>query len=142
MAEAARGGNTVDVARTAAVGAVDERRRVSPRMTPRRFPPPWTIEEHNNACFIVKDATGKALAYFSFEEEPGRRSAAELLAKDEARRMAANFGKLPSWCTERTTSRIRQSRLKRAAGRGAYVCDAHALVRHWNALHSSAPRST
>jgi hypothetical protein len=25
-----------------------------------RFPPPWTMEEHNNACFIVKDATGQA----------------------------------------------------------------------------------
>jgi len=26
--------------------------------TLRRFPPPWMIEEHNNTCFIVKDATG------------------------------------------------------------------------------------
>jgi len=24
----------------------------------RRFPPPWTIEENNNACFIVRDNTG------------------------------------------------------------------------------------
>jgi hypothetical protein len=39
-----------------------------------RFLPPWTIEEHNNACFIVKDATGQALGYFYFEDEPGRRS--------------------------------------------------------------------
>ena len=37
---------------------------------PRRFPPPWTIEEHNQACFIVKDAGGQALAYFYFEDEP------------------------------------------------------------------------
>jgi hypothetical protein len=22
---------------------------------PRRFPPPWIVEEHNNACFIVRD---------------------------------------------------------------------------------------
>jgi hypothetical protein len=29
----------------------------------RRFPPPWSIEEHNDACFIVKDATGQTLAY-------------------------------------------------------------------------------
>ena len=61
----------------------------------RRFPPPWTLEENNNACFIVTDATGQALAYFYFEEEPGRRSAAKLLTRDEARAMAANFAKLP-----------------------------------------------
>jgi hypothetical protein len=60
-----------------------------------RFPPPWTIDEANNACFIVRDATGQALGYFYFENEPGRRSAAKLLTKDEARRMAVNFAKLP-----------------------------------------------
>ena len=62
---------------------------------PRRFPPPWTIEEHNSACFIVKDTDGQALAYVYFEEEPGRRSAAKLLTRDEARRIAANIAKLP-----------------------------------------------
>jgi hypothetical protein len=31
------------------------------------------IEEQNNACFIVKDATGQALGYFYFEDEAGRR---------------------------------------------------------------------
>jgi hypothetical protein len=30
---------------------------------PRRFPPPWTVEDHNDACFIVKDNNGQALAY-------------------------------------------------------------------------------
>jgi hypothetical protein len=30
-------------------------------MTPRRFPPPGTVNEHNRACFIVKDATDEAL---------------------------------------------------------------------------------
>jgi hypothetical protein len=62
---------------------------------PRRFPPPWTIEEHNGACFIVKDATGQALGYFHFEDEAGRRSAANLLTRDEVWKMAANFAKLP-----------------------------------------------
>ena len=61
----------------------------------RRFPPPWSIEEANDVCFIVRDATRQALGYFYFEDEPGRRSAAKLLTRDEARRMAANFAKLP-----------------------------------------------
>src|SRR5207344_1707347 len=39
----------------------------------RRFPPPWTAEEID-ACFIVRDANGQALAYVYFEEEPGRRA--------------------------------------------------------------------
>ena len=49
-------------------------------MADRRFPPPWSIEEANNACFIVRDSTGQALGYFYFEEEPGRRSAAKVPA--------------------------------------------------------------
>jgi hypothetical protein len=61
----------------------------------RRFPPPWSIEDYNEGCLIVRDRDGQALAYFYFEEEPGRRSAAKLLTRDEARRLAVNFAKLP-----------------------------------------------
>jgi len=63
-------------------------------VTERRLPPPWSVEEQE-ACFVVRDHGGQALAYVYFEEEPGRRSAAKLLSKDEARRIAANIAKLP-----------------------------------------------
>jgi hypothetical protein len=35
----------------------------------RRFPPPWTAVA-TEACFIVRDLNGQALAYVYFEEEP------------------------------------------------------------------------
>jgi len=60
----------------------------------RRFPPPWTAEVTPN-CFVVRDANGQALSHVYYENEPGRRSAAKLLSKDEARRIAANITKLP-----------------------------------------------
>ena len=69
-------------------------------MNPRRFPPPWTIEELNDACFVVTDSAGQKLAYIYFEEEPGRRSAAKLLSKDEARRIASNIARMPELLTK------------------------------------------
>jgi hypothetical protein len=49
-------------------------------MTPRHFPPPWTVED-NGACFIVEDSAGQKLAYDYFEDEPeaahARRGAAD-----------------------------------------------------------------
>jgi hypothetical protein len=54
-------------------------------MPARRFPPPWSVEELD-ACFVVSDHNEQALAYVYFEDEPGRRSAAKLLSRDEARR--------------------------------------------------------
>jgi hypothetical protein len=48
-----------------------------------------------DACFVVIDNSEQKLAYVYFEDEPGRRSAAKLLSKDEARRIAVNMAKLP-----------------------------------------------
>jgi hypothetical protein len=63
-------------------------------MPSHRFPPPWSVEE-TDACFTVRDANGQALAYVYCEDEPGRRAAAHLLTRDEARRIAVNIAKLP-----------------------------------------------
>jgi hypothetical protein len=59
----------------------------------RRFPPPWTFEESNNACFIVRDANNFAVAYVYFESEYAHTR--YLMTKDEARKIAAGIAKLP-----------------------------------------------
>ena len=58
------------------------------------FPPPWIIDEHPES-FIVRDATGQALGYFYFEDEPQRQMSMLRLSRDKARRLAVNFAKLP-----------------------------------------------
>jgi hypothetical protein len=61
-------------------------------MEPRLFPPPWSVggpeTKLGQDCYIVRDANGHALAYIYFDEEPGRRSAAKMMTRDEARRIA------------------------------------------------------
>jgi hypothetical protein len=66
--------------------------------TARRFPPPWTLDEHNDACFIVRDATGQALGYFYFEDEPGRRSAAKLLTRTRRGALPRTWRSCQSYC--------------------------------------------
>ena len=68
-------------------------------MPERRFPPPWTIEEYRGISYIVRDANNFALAYVYFANEAGRRAAAGLMTKDEARKVAAGIAKLPELLT-------------------------------------------
>jgi YD repeat-containing protein len=43
----------------------------------------------------VRDANGQAVSYVYYEQEPGRRTAAGLLTRDEARHNAINMAKMP-----------------------------------------------
>ena len=63
-------------------------------VSPRRFPAPWSAELQPN-YYVVRDADGQQLAYIYYSNDPKRRSAAKLLTKDEARRIAANLARLP-----------------------------------------------
>jgi hypothetical protein len=59
----------------------------------RRFPPPWSIIEHDES-FAVVDATGFNLAYLYFAE--GQRGFhMARLTRDEARRIANAIARLP-----------------------------------------------
>ena len=61
---------------------------------PRRFRPPWSVEDRAS-CFVVKDRGGLELAYLYYEDDPRRRSIVKLLSRDEARSIAAAIAKLP-----------------------------------------------
>jgi len=63
---------------------------------PDSFPAPWSVEELDG-CIIVWDRDGQAITYVYFEDDPRRRSLAKLLTRDDARRIAADIAKLPSW---------------------------------------------
>jgi hypothetical protein len=56
--------------------------------------PPWSVEEQAT-CFVVRDDKDEVFATVYYEQDPARRAATQLPTKDEARRIAAQFAKLP-----------------------------------------------
>ena len=59
-----------------------------------RFKPPWSADRIVGG-YVVKDATGQALAYVYALETKAQAETAKVLTMDEARRIAANIAKLP-----------------------------------------------
>jgi hypothetical protein len=57
-----------------------------------------TVDEASESV-CIHDAN----SYLYFEDEPGRRAAAKLLTRDEARRIASNIAKLPDGCAGSTS---------------------------------------
>ena len=60
----------------------------------RRFPAPWSVRELEQA-FRIENATGQAVAYTYFRRNENEARQANVLTRDEARRIAANIAKLP-----------------------------------------------
>jgi hypothetical protein len=63
-------------------------------MTSRRFPAPWRAEPIPGG-YVVRDATGQALAYLYSRDNEAEARQAKVLTKDEARRIAINIARLP-----------------------------------------------
>jgi hypothetical protein len=61
---------------------------------PRRFPTPWRADKMPGG-YVVRDATGQALAYLYSRENEAEARQAKVLTADEARRIAINVARLP-----------------------------------------------
>ena len=71
---------------------------------PRHFPPPWTVEDHNDACFIVKDKNGYALAYVYYEEEAGRVKLITVSARSRSNEIMSSYALWISSSMSRSSS--------------------------------------
>ena len=69
---------------------------IRPMPPPRRFPPPWSIEERQEFFIVTGRERPAPLAYVYFEDELQRQMSMKRLSRDEAFLIAVNIAKLPS----------------------------------------------
>jgi K+/H+ antiporter YhaU regulatory subunit KhtT len=62
--------------------------------SPRRFPPPWRADKIAGG-YVVRDASGQAIAYLYSRQNEDEARQAKTLTADEARRIARNVARLP-----------------------------------------------
>jgi hypothetical protein len=60
----------------------------------RRFLAPWQADEMPGG-YVVRDANGQGLVYIYSRDDAAEARQANVLTKDEARRIAANVARLP-----------------------------------------------
>jgi hypothetical protein len=73
-------------------GAFVDQRNVCPDRAASRH---HGQSRNRGSSYVVRDGNNFAVAYVYFESEPGRHAAANLMTKDEARKIANGIAKLP-----------------------------------------------
>lgn len=79
-----------------------------------------------DACFVVRDAEGTALAYAYFSDQPIAGTGAKL-SRDEARRVAANIAKIPDGVRVQLDEDERAALRKFIASRSELLTEAEAV---------------
>lgn len=69
---------------------------------PRRFPPPWTVDQPHQDSFVVKDANGLLIATVRCRDDLQKLPFGHSkLSSDEARRIAKAIARLPEFMMQR-----------------------------------------
>ena len=109
------------------LGMIDRQERLT--LAERRFPPPRSVEE-TDACFIVRDANGQALATSTSRWNLESERAAKLLTRGERNRSRYSFLWLRPPNKKHESPSNERSRDRRPSARGASQPPRRERARH------------